>query len=62
MKKNTIQLIKIEPNEGYYLTQKELHEGEERIFSSCIYLGIYDSEENWTEWSEEEKMKFEENG
>lgn len=45
-------------SEGFVLTQKEKDENEERIFSSCILLGVNDTEDNWTEWTEEKEMEL----
>lgn len=48
----------ITASEGFVLTQKEKDENEERIFSSCILLGVNDTEDNWTEWTEEKEMEY----
>ena len=42
MKNTTIQIITLEPEEGYTLTNGE-------VYSKQVYLGIYDSPENWWE-------------
>lgn len=58
MKTNNIQIISVEASEGFYLTQANLQEGEERVFSTLLYLGKDDSIDNWIEWSEEDKDKY----
>lgn len=42
MTQNTINLVKLEADEGMILTNGE-------IYSTEVYLGIYDSPENWHE-------------
>lgn len=42
MKNGTIQIITLEPEEGYTLTNGE-------TYSKKVYLGIHDSPENWWE-------------
>lgn len=50
---------KIVPNTLRYLTQKEEVSVEERFYVDEIYLGNFDSEENYREASEEEKIEWE---
>lgn len=50
---------KIVPNTLRYLTQKEEVSVEERFYVDEIYLGKFDSEENYREASEEEKIEWE---
>jgi len=47
MKTQPIQLIKLEAEEGYVLTNGE-------VYSTSVYLGINDSPENWREIPESE--------
>lgn len=47
MKTNTIELIKLEADEGMVLTNGE-------TYSAVVYLGIYDNPENWHEVPENE--------
>ena len=47
MKTNTIELVKLEADEGMVLTNGE-------TYSAVVYLGIYDSPENWHEVPENE--------
>ena len=47
MKSNPIQIIVLEPDEGYTLTNGE-------TYSKRVYLGINDSAENWREIPDEE--------
>lgn len=47
MKTQPIQIIKLEAEDGYVLTNGE-------VYSKTIYLGIYDSPANWREVPEEE--------
>jgi hypothetical protein len=54
MTQNTIQLITLTADEGKVLTNGE-------IYSTQVYLGIYDSPENWHEISADEVPSEEEN-
>lgn len=47
MKQGQIQIITLEPSEGMTLTNGE-------TYSKMVYLGIYDSPENWHEIPDEE--------
>lgn len=47
MKTQPIQLIKLEAEEGYVLTNGE-------VYSASVYLGINDGPENWREIPESE--------
>ena len=47
MKTQPIQIIKLEAEEGYVLTNGE-------TYSTVVYLGINDSPENWREIPESE--------
>ena len=47
MKNTTIQIITLEPEEGYTLTNGE-------VYSKQVYLGVYDNPENWWEIPDEE--------
>jgi len=47
----TVQII--EPNEGFYLTQKDA-ELSAKVFSKKVFLAVNDSVENWIEVSEAE--------
>lgn len=47
MRQNTIELRVLEPEEGYVLTDG-------RTYSTKVYLGINDTEENWREIPENE--------
>ncbi len=47
MKTQPIQIIKLEAEDGYVLTNGE-------VYSKTIYLGIYDSPANWREVPESE--------
>lgn len=49
----------LRPTEGYWLTQKNLAENEERIFSKEVWLGKYDSADNYYEVSDEVKNEME---
>lgn len=42
LKKNNIEIIILEPEEGFTLTNGE-------TYSKQVYLGIYDSPDNWWE-------------
>ena len=51
MKLETIELIKLIPSEGMYLTNGE-------VYSKEVYLGCNDSPDNWHEITEEEYEKI----
>ena len=51
MKLETIELIKLIPSEGMYLTNGE-------AYSKEVYLGCNDSPDNWYEISEAEYAKI----
>lgn len=55
-----IPVTVIRPSEGMYLTQANITENEERVFSKEVWLSINDGQENWVEWSEEQKAEYEE--
>lgn len=44
---NGIRVLKAK--DGYVLTQSNINDEEERIYTDMLFLGINDSEENWTE-------------
>lgn len=44
--------------EGYWLTQA--NDTEDRIFFQEAYLGVNDSEDNYSEWSDDAKNEWEE--
>lgn len=56
--KKKVTFIELLPDEGNWLTQVELAEGEERIFSECVYCPS-NQEDCWEEWSTERKEAFE---
>lgn len=45
---------RLTPTEGLWLTQKEVAEETNRIFSQLMYLGVNDSPDNYTEWTQEQ--------
>ena len=47
MRTNSIQIITLEPQEGYTLTNGQ-------TYSKKVYLGIYDKPENWWEIKDEQ--------
>ena len=47
MKQSSVQIIILEPSEGMTLTNGD-------TYSKKVYLGIYDSPENWYEIPDEE--------
>ena len=52
MKTNPIEIIVLEPEEGYVLTNKPAtgaDEETEYVYSYQVYLGANDSRENWRE-------------
>ena len=53
MKTSPIQIIVLEPEDGYVLTNGE-------VYSTKVYLGANDSPENWREIPEAEVPKEEE--
>lgn len=53
MKTNTIELVKLEADEGMVLTNGE-------TYSTVVYLGIHDSAENWHEIPENQVPQNEE--
>lgn len=52
MEKTTIELTKLTASEGMMLTNGE-------VYSKEVYLGKYDSADNWHEITEEEYSKIE---
>lgn len=44
--------------EGYWLTQA--NDTEDRIFFQEAYLGVNDSEDNYSQWSDDAKKEWEE--
>ncbi|MBD5252322.1 MAG: hypothetical protein HDS49_04750 [Bacteroides sp.] len=58
MKQTTYTTKVIVPEEGYYLTQAEEVEPNQRIFSKEIFLAVNDSPANWKEITEEEVEKL----
>ena len=57
MKQSPIEIIVLEPDEGYVLTNKPAvgaDEETEYTYSYKVYLGINDSPSNWREVPEEE--------
>lgn len=54
MKTDTIEIKKLTPSEGMYLTNGET------IAEGAVYLGKNDSADNWREITAEEKEKIEE--
>ncbi len=54
-----VELRTIKPTDGKYLTQANIKEGEERIFSTEVCLGSHDAPENWIEVDEEYKTAYE---
>ena len=50
---------RLTPDEGLWLTQKTLANEDERIFSQLMFLGINDTPDNYTEWTEEQKEQWE---
>lgn len=48
MKKSSIEITVLEPNEGYTLTNGD------GTFSKKVYLGIHDSPSNWHEIPDED--------
>ena len=51
MKKQPIEIIVLEPDDGYVLTDAPIRAEltEEWVYSQKVYLGINDSPENWRE-------------
>lgn len=58
MKKKAIQVIELIPDDGNWLTQAELQQGEERIFSDSVFCGI-DAVDYWQEVTNEWKEQWE---
>lgn len=58
MKQTTYTTKVIVPEEGYYLTQAEEVEPNQRIFSKEIFLAVNDSPANWKEITEEEAENY----
>jgi hypothetical protein len=54
MKQSTINIIVIEPSEGFYLTQANRKEDDEVILSEKVILSAKDGPENWVEILKEE--------
>lgn len=50
-------MIILEPKEGW-ITQNREVPLEERVFSKKVYLAINDSEDNWTEITEEQYQEY----
>ena len=49
----TLKGIKLTPKKNYHLKNKE-----GQIFEGCIYLGCFDSKDNYVEVSEEEYQEY----
>lgn len=56
--KTTIEVSVLTPEDGFYLTQSLLKEGEDRIFSEKIFLAKDASESDWRIASQEEKDDY----
>ena len=51
--------MEIIAKEGHWLTQTELKDGEQRQFFRRIYLAVSLTEDDFTEWSDEQKAQWE---
>lgn len=56
--KTTMEVRVLTPQEGFYLTQSTLKEGEERVFSQKLFLAKDASENDWRLAFQEEKDKY----
>lgn len=45
---------RLTPDAGLWLTQKQIEDEAKRGFSQLMYLGINDSPDNYTEWTQEQ--------
>lgn len=52
-------LYRITPAEGKHLTQANLKEDETRVFCMSAYVTSKIDAEDWTEWTDTEKVAFE---
>lgn len=52
------QTRRLTPAEGLWLTQKEIAEEAKRGFSQLMYLGINDTPDNYTEWTQEQWQEW----
>lgn len=55
-----VELIRIEPDSGKYLTQASLGDGEERVFSDSVYLPNKEVIDQWIEVDEQFKQAYDE--
>lgn len=49
---------RLTPADGLWLTQKKIAEEAKRGFSQLMYLGINDSPDNYTEWTQEQWQEW----
>ena len=54
-----MEIKKLTPQTLDYLTQKDEVEPNERFYVDVLYLGKFDSEDNYREATEEEKIEWE---
>ena len=59
MTSTIIELRKLTPSEGMWLTNATVEDEKCRIISDCVYLGNIDSPDNWIEWTDEQKQTWE---
>lgn len=54
------QTRRLTPDAGLWLTQKEIEDEANRGFAQLMYLGINDSPDNYTEWTQEQYDEWKE--
>ena len=47
------------PDDGMWLTQKQIEDESKRGFSQLMFLGINDTPDNYVEWTDEQKEQWE---
>ena len=50
---------RLTPSDGLWPTQKTLVNEADRIFSQLMFLGIDDTPDNYTEWTDEQREQWE---
>ena len=55
-----ITIRHLTPTAGMWLTQANLEDEAQRNFYSHVYLGVNDSQSNYTEWTDAQKTEWEE--
>lgn len=58
IKESTFTVRKLTASENFYLTQAELQEGEERVFTKVAFLAKDQPAEYWREATEEERQEY----